>query len=315
MIFKKEFHKICQAIWTIGFVETSLDDILAGKPLIINWIETPKDRWYADPFILAVTNNTIELLVEEWDYNKEKGKITKLVLDKKRNKIKESRVILQLDTHLSFPAIYKIDGRTYICPENSQSGVTNVYIYNPEKESASLYHCICNAPLTDPIITNIWETYYLFSTQKHNANGNVLDIFTWDNEQQLFKKEQSVLFEENIARMAGHFFTNKGCVYRPAQVCNKAYGQAVSIQKISKSNSTTWDFQEVRRLYSTHKQLNKGMHTFNYYKGTIVVDAWGWYAPRLRLLFVDDWGNMRNWIRWISSIVHYFKKTLLTHIR
>ena len=73
MGFKKWFHKICQSVWTIGFIETRIGDIIDGKPLQIRWVDIPKDCWYADPFILNVTEEKIELLVEEWSYELERG--------------------------------------------------------------------------------------------------------------------------------------------------------------------------------------------------------------------------------------------------
>ena len=39
--------------WTIGFVENSIEGIIKGEKLKVNWVECNyKDRWYADPFVL-----------------------------------------------------------------------------------------------------------------------------------------------------------------------------------------------------------------------------------------------------------------------
>lgn len=299
MNFKKWFHKICQSVWTIGFIETDIDDILEGKPYHIRWVDISDECWYADPFILRVTDECIELLVEKWSYELERGIIAKIAVDRKSNKLISSKTVLQLDTHLSFPTIYRIDGKVYVCPENSESGCHYIYEYNEMDDAVSLLKCICMSPLTDAIATDMLGEHLLFSTQSGNSNGKDLDVFRWNSANSMFEKSSTVSFDENIARMAGHFFEHKGSIYRPAQVCNSAYGQAVSLQKVIMREGKV-NMEEIRRLYSTHRKLRNGMHTFNYSQGVIVVDAWGWKAPLLRKLFVDDWGNMKNWVKWFA---------------
>ena len=301
MNLKKWLHKMCQSVWTIGFMETTMDDVMGGKSYCIRWVDLPKDCWYADPFILNVTEKYIELLVEKWSYELEHGVIAKITVDRKNNKIVNSKTVLQLETHLSFPAIYRKDGKVYICPENSESGCHNIYEYKEKNSTVEQIKCICNSPLTDAIVTDLLGEKLLFSTQSGNPNGKTLDVFRWNETNDMFEKSSVVSFKENIARMAGHFYEHKGSVYRPAQVCNSAYGQAVSLQKVEIKNGTI-EMTEIRRLYSTHKRLLNGMHTFNYFQGVIVVDAWGWNAPFLRRFFVDDWGNIKSWLKWFLTV-------------
>jgi len=301
MSFKKWFHKICQSVWTIGFVETRIGDILDGSPLQIRWVDIPKDCWYADPFILNVTEEEIELLVEEWSYELERGIISKVVVDRKTNRIVRTKHLLQLDTHLSFPAIYRSEEKIYVCPENSQSGGLHLYQYNPSEESLTYLRCICQLPLTDAVITDIDGDRSLFSTLSESANGNILHVFRRNPATKQYAPTATLSFDENIARNAGHFFEYEGVKYRPAQVCNSAYGQAISLQTVNKEDDSIV-FKEVRRLYSTHNSMVNGMHTFNIHQGVIVVDAWGWKAPFLRRLFVDDWGNLRSWLTFWTKL-------------
>ena len=58
-----------QGVWNIGFVENTLDGVINGEPLKIKWLNHEcKDRWFADPFILDVTDDKIYVLVEEYYY-------------------------------------------------------------------------------------------------------------------------------------------------------------------------------------------------------------------------------------------------------
>lgn len=70
---------------------------------------------------------------------------------------------------------------------------------------------------------------------------------------------KTFVFGECIARNAGDFFEVDGVTYRPAQECNRWYGNALSIQKYE--NGT---FTEIRRI--------PGIHTLNSYEGVTVVD-------------------------------------------
>ena len=52
--------------YNIGFVDGDLQSVIDGKPLKVNWLEhSYTDRWFADPFILDVTDREIMVLVED----------------------------------------------------------------------------------------------------------------------------------------------------------------------------------------------------------------------------------------------------------
>ena len=256
--------------WDLAFVQNSLDDIINGEKLIIQCVISPyKDRWFADPFILSFDNNEIVLLVEDYWDSDQLGRISKLTIDRQSYVIKDVKVILQLDTHLSFPAIIREKGKVYIYPENSRAGGLWLYEYNPETDDCKRVKTICDVPLTDAIITVIFGSKQIFSTREPNPNKNILDVYDWNEDKESFEHSQSIEFEENIARNAGDFFKYEGTVYRPAQECNGMYGHAVSLQKVEKTG-TGYTFTEVRRLVPPKGAF--GLHTFNTYNGLTVID-------------------------------------------
>lgn len=264
--------------YNIGFVQNDIGSILKGDSLNIKWLKHNfNDRWFADPFILESNDEEITILAEEWYYPANKGRISKLVINKKNYKLKYTRVVLELNTHLSFPAIEKINGNLYIHPENSLAGHHKIYKYNKEQETFEEYSTLSKLPLTDSICTKLFGPNLMFSTKLPDANGKVLGIYEWNHDKCLYKLRENIFFNDNIARMAGNFFTFNGCIYRPAQVCIKSYGDAVSIQQISFNDK--WTIKEIRRLYSPNKKLSLGFHTFNVYNGNIVVDALGYRHP------------------------------------
>ena len=261
--------------WNIGFIDNSLQGIIDGESISVKWINHPyNDRWFADPFILSADESHIIVLCEEFYKPKGLGRISRLCVDRKTLDLQSIDVILELDTHLSFPNIQREDGRIYIYPENGKSGKLSRYIYDDDSKKCKFESVLVNDALADSSILEYKEKVYLFSTPSSNGNGNLLRIYEKDENNYTFSKYFEYPFEERIARMAGAFFTYGGKVYRPTQECNVQYGHAVTLQEVT-IQEEQWHFKEVRRLYSVHPKLNVGMHTFNVYNDLIVTDALG----------------------------------------
>ena len=283
MRFKDQLiHYIKDTKYNIGFVDGCLKDIIEGSlPIKVNWLNHPyKDRWFADPFILDVTDNEIWALVEEWYDPIHRGRISKLVIDKQTYKLKDILVLLEIETHLSFPAIRRAQDGIYVYPENSVTGKLTEYKYIPEKEKLEISDIIANEPLTDAIQTDFFGENLLFSTRLPDANGKDLYIYRFDEETQAYREMSQYHYSENLSRSAGDFFKYGEKIYRPSQVCIKSYGDAVSIQEVHYSNGQFYE-KEVRRIYSPHPDLDLGFHTFNTYKDIIVVDAVGYRHAKL----------------------------------
>lgn len=277
----KEFYwKLIENKWQLGFPRTTIEDIVAGKPYEVDWLRgTPDDRWFADPFVLDATPSHIILLVEEYFYYNEKGRLARLTISRSDFSLEKNETILDLDTHLSFPTIIRKDDKIYIYPENSACGALNVYEYDVNTNKCLLKKKLCNEPLTDAVFTEIEGKPYIFSTQMPNPNGNVLNIYQ-PNDKGDFVKTNEVKFDENDARNGGGYFSINGNIYRPAQCCDGGYGRALSIQRVMPVNGT-FKFEEVARLKSPSKRFDQGMHTLNHYKDVVVIDVRGYRWPSI----------------------------------
>lgn len=271
----KQFIKsLTNECWNIGFIQNSLDDILEGEPIQVKWMKhTYKKSWFADPFILNITDTEIHLLVEEFYKPRQRGRISHLILDINTYELKKKKVILELETHLSFPAIFRDNDRIFIYPENGESGELYLYQFIPETNVCFKVEKILSESVADAIITRINNKDYLFCTKQPNPNGNSLYVYEKKDDCS-FIAQSTFTFCENVARMAGNFIEYKNKIIRPAQECNTQYGHGIVLQEVVQ-NKGFFSFNEIRRLYSTHPKLNVGMHTFNLYKGVIVTDALG----------------------------------------
>lgn len=284
-IFSKKDRMILRSdMWNLGFVTDDISDVIQSDRLNIHWMKHDyTDRWFADPYLLEVTADRIVVLVEEFCYKIRKGRIARLVISRPDFVLQDMKIILELPTHLSFPVIYRKDGDVYVMPENSASGGANIYRYDREKETLEKVHEVGRLPLTDATIVkfNSGEEY-IFSTKLPNPNGSELQIYSFDGDKMLMEEKAvaNVSFPSNIARNAGDAFYVGNQLYRPAQDCNKCYGNGLDIQKVNKQGDS-FTFETVTAFHSDNPDYGLGYHTFNMKNGLIVVDGHRYRFPRM----------------------------------
>lgn len=264
-------------LWNIGFVEEGVTSVLTNKNPTIHWVKKRfHDRWFADPFILDVTDSEIIVLAEEFCYKLQRGRIARVVIDRKTYEEKDFEIILDLPTHLSFPFILRQNNKVYILPENSASGCSTIYEYNDELRKVTALHHISEEPFADATIFDIDGKTYLFTTILPDTNSSSVKIYVFDKEQmKVVDRIASVNFPVICGRNAGEIFSVEGNLYRPAQDCTLCYGHGVILQKMTINNGV-FSFENIKGIYPNTFRYNQGIHTFNNYKGLIVVDARGY---------------------------------------
>lgn len=285
--------------WNIGFVEEDIRDVLHADRLEIHWMKHGyKDRWFADPQLLAVSDSDITVLVEEFAYSNSRGRIAKLVIDRGTYTLKEMKIILDLPTHLSFPFIYRKDGDIIIMPENCKSDSTKMYRYNITADSLTKLSDVTSLPVTDAVIMRTFDgKEYLFSTKEPMQNMNELQVYIFNPETLCIDDSpiQTISFSSNIARNAGEIFEVDGVSYRPAQDCNKCYGNGVVLQRVDYRDGL-FSMTDVNSFHSDYSEMNMGFHTFNTRNGLIIVDGHG-YDHRVAHFLVNLLGTFKRNLR------------------
>ena len=256
--------------WNIGFACQNVADVIAGEPLNVEWlIHDYTDRWFADPFLLSEDKDNWYLLAEEMVEGTDKGVIVELTVDKEHVELIGRRVVLEEDCHLSFPYIYNKGGRTFVMPEKGRSGSWSLYAYDAESHSCTKSATQEGLSVADAILA---DCNTMLATKADNPNGNELSVFNLNSES--WQQTCNIVFKENIARNAGRIINVGNATYRPAQVCNRSYGEAVSLQRMTCKDGKT-ALEEVVRLSPTDKVYSHGLHTFNVYNNgnLIIVDG------------------------------------------
>lgn len=275
--FKKIRSRLSSTVWTLGFIEGPVENLLVEKNPEIHWLKTRhRGGWFADPFILDVTEDAIFLLVEEFVYSENKGVISLLEVGRKDYDLRSTQKILSSPSHLSFPAILRKDGKVYLYPENSESGKLDLYEFDFNNRSCTFVKTLVADALTDAVLTSVFGKDTIFATALPNPNGNELKIFSDNGE--CFSEAMAHLFDSSIARNAGNWFVIGDEVYRPAQDCNSGYGGGVIIQKVIKSNDD-YKFEDVTRINPLYKFYDLGCHTLNHYKNVSAIDVHGFRWP------------------------------------
>lgn len=270
-------RNILDVSWNIGFIDLK-EDTLSQKEWKINWLKHPyKNRWFADPFILSMTDHEIKVLVEEFYDPIHRGRIAKLTIDRDNYTLKEIETLLELESHLSFPAIYRNGNDIYIYPENSETG--SLTIYKLEDESRLIpYKTLHEEPLTDAILTTEFGSPFILSTKLPEQNGNKLYIYKSDKWDGIYKCNQEITFSTNTARNAGDIFHLNNKTIRSAQDCNVAYGKGLVFYEIIFKDGR-FEMHELTRMYPKKIKYDQGMHTFNTFENLAVIDARKYRRP------------------------------------
>lgn len=270
-IYSKIKSRLGKYTWDLALLDYSAD--ILNKPLNElrpNVVKNPyKSKWFADPFILDVDDEYIILLVEEFDKNVGRGRIAEVKIDKAINKILDCTIILDLPTHLSFPAIYRVDGEIYVHPENYHSGKSVIYRYDTSAKRLIPHKTLLEEPIADAVIHKFDGAYYMFATVAPDFNGSELCVYKSDEFDGEYKRCFTLEFESNIARMAGGFISIGHDLYRPAQNCNGDYGRGIVIQKVSLKES--FEINDVNEWAMLNCRY-AGLHTLNMYNGICVID-------------------------------------------
>jgi len=246
----------------------------------IKWLDLNgySEGWFADPFILSINGSCIHVLVEEFLYSKHKGRISCLTINRSNDEyiLKEVKPILELDTHLSFPNVFREEGRVYICPENFQSGKVILYEFDEKKLEVKTSYVLLNEPLVDVQIVKNNGFYYALGTptvtgeMDETKHLNVYKSNLLTGEYKLFCSIDNNKKEE---RGAGAIYMTDFQLIRPIQCCEGRYGKEVIFRSLSITDKNVLQAEILRLKPKTYKKWGLALHTYNWYEGLSVVDG------------------------------------------
>lgn len=291
-LFSKAYYKI----WNIGFIEKSISDVILSDNIYekVRWvIHNYKDRFFADPFILSIDDNTIKVLVEDFPYYNKKGVISVLYIERKTYRLINKKVVLRQPFHMSYPFIIrKEDGSIWVAPESSSCGALYIYKMDPTTLMLEDRKVIISEPLVDSTIIDYRGLNWLFCTKKGEDSNRKLYIYYAENPEGPYTEHPGnpVVVDDTMARPAGSMFKDGETLYRVIQKCDKAYGEYINVSRIDTLSTTEFKESFVKELRAEDSIYSNAFHTINGYGDICVVDGLRVkFAPLRRL-----WYEIRN---------------------
>lgn len=264
--------------WNIGFSNSTAEELIEKQSLgKITWMRHPyKDRFFADPFIVKISNGEITVWAEEVILKKHKGCIVELIVDEHSKRLKERHLLLELNTHLSYPIYTMIDDEIFVYPENSESGQLALYKYNSQLHQLEKLKTIIEEPLVDATMLNANNSTYLFASKVPHTH-DTLYLYKAPTIDGSFTANGCIKKDINSSRPAGNFFWVNGNLYRSAQNCKTRYGSAIEIMKVIELDP----YKEAYcfTISPTSFKYNLGLHTLNFHNDTCIIDGYGYYSP------------------------------------
>ena len=293
-ILSKYIEKLFFKKWIIGIFRADIKDIIRSKSFDpdIKWLPIKLiDSYYADPFLISSKEGTFKILLEDFSFNKNYGKISLMTLDARFKQV-DFKLLLDTKSHLSYPFAYTENNRTYIFPEAGQSGKLSCYEYDPVNETIHFVMDILDLPLRDSTIIKRDGKYWIFGTLSENGTDYKLYVFFSDNLLGPYVSHPGNPIKSGLDgnRPAGNFIVIDRIIYRPTQNCQTVYGESMTINKVTELN----EHNVVEEPYMTIKinknnRFNFGMHTIhtiNVMNDIIVVDGIKWtFSPIIQLQY------------------------------
>lgn len=238
----------------------------------------PKDRFWADPFIIF-KNDLYYIFFEELLYKTNKGHISFFTLNKE-GVITEPQIILAQPYHVSYPFIFEQKDACFMIPETYANKRIDLYQCTGFPHKWEFMHTLMdNVLAVDTTIHFYNNKYWMFCNIEKNEGASTLDElfifyatdFTSNNWQPHAKNP--VVSDVKKARPAGKIFKYKGDYYRPSQDCSRHYGRGMHIGKITCLTENDYTEETVQFLYSNWDKALTSMHTLNWKGNLTMIDA------------------------------------------
>jgi hypothetical protein len=220
------------AQWSIGLYSGNSPSELRPIAGINNPVIRAEDvtdvpaRFVADPFWVR-EGSQWHMFFEVWNGKTRRGDIG-LASSADGLKWCYERIVLQEKFHLSYPYVFKAQGRYYMVPETRQMQSVRLYEASPFPFEFSYVSTLLNGNFADPSIVFFNDTWWLFVLEGTES----LELYFADDLKGPWTRHpQSPLIrnDKRRARPGGRIITHQGGLIRYAQNCEPVYGHQLRV--------------------------------------------------------------------------------------
>lgn len=260
--------------WTLVLSKGNFLEIPINEHVIIN---TPKNEFWADPFILE-RDKSKYVFFENYNYKTKLGKIScGRVLG---NEIVQVQDSLIKNYHLSYPFIYEINNKIFMIPETSNNNRLEVYICENFPNKWSLFSTAFDGEkIIDCNVYNDEENNtWLFLNKKKYESDGCSDLYIYLIDSLKFNKitphrHNPVITDSKKARNAGPIFSHNNKIFRPSQInIDGKYGFGLNLNEIVNLSLDDYNEQIYSKYLSDFDTKYSGLHHIHYNKNFSVFD-------------------------------------------
>lgn len=250
-------------------------------------IEPPVDEFWADPFLLKY-NDKVYVFFENWEYSRNKGKISVGILQE--NRITNVSDCIDVNYHLSYPFVFEYNNQVYMIPETGQMKRLEIWRCDhfPNKWSLhkTCFEQIGRSIVDSTIVKDANNQYWLFvnfGSEEFRDHGSHLSVFKIDSpmmNEMIPHKLNPVVTDCRSARNAGNIYIdNKGRLIRPSQASqNGIYGECLNLCHVKGLTIDTYQEEILETITPDFKDGLYSVHHLSQTDDVFVVD--GCYKKR-----------------------------------
>jgi hypothetical protein len=249
---------------------------LDGSPDLsgFRWIESPKGRFYADPFLVERDGRTW-LFFEDYGYAEARGVISRAAVGPE-GELGAPSVVLSTEGHLSYPYVFVGGDAAWMIPESSAEGAVRLYRATAFPDEWAVHAELLPMPALD---TSVWrdaERWWLFASLREPRGGATM---LW-----LFSAEaltgpwtghpmNPISTDVRTARSAGLIHRRDGRLLRPSQDGSRGYGSSFGLNEITVLTPTDYEERPVVTVAPDWAPDMLATHTYNQSGSIEVVDG------------------------------------------
>jgi len=276
-LIKKISNKFYFNQWSLSYSINNNNESYSSSLYRYKKISPPKDRYWADPFVIK-KDSMYYIYFEEVLLDNDKGRICYIELDEK-GKISESKIALETDFHLSYPFIIEDKNELYMIPETMEQNTIELYKCTNFPNRWELAHVMMkDVQAVDSTIFKYKGKYWMFCNLKSHSN------FSINEELYLFFSESlhgewishplnPIISDIRNSRPAGNIIKVDGKIYRPSQDSSIRYGHSININEIIKISESEYEEKTVEYILPKWSKEIWGVHTVNSDKDITVIDC------------------------------------------
>jgi hypothetical protein len=238
----------------------------------------PWGEFWADPFIVF-RDGTYYLFFEEFRFSRGRGRIFVAEMDEKGLRGRP-RLALERPYHLSYPFVFRWQGRDYMIPETIEAGVIEVYeCVSFPNEWRRLKTLVSDIRAVDTTLLEHEGRWWMFANVASGPRElPYTHLYLFHSQDPLSDRwtphpMNPVVSDIRGSRPGGNVMRTEGGLVRVAHDCGDDARRGVGFKKILALDERRYAEEEVRRLGPVAGDGLVRIHTFNRENKMTVIDG------------------------------------------